>query len=143
MRAELLFNNNWVFYHDNGTVESIDIPHTWNGIDGQDGGNNYFRGTCRYEKQFACPEFDRENERVYVQFAGVNASSEVWLNGTRVIAHDGGYSTFRADITDLLQEENMMTVSVDNSVNDTVYPQKGRLHLLRRYIPRCEVADCK
>ena len=125
MRAELLFNNNWVFYHDNGTVESIDIPHTWNGIDGQDGGNNYFRGTCRYEKQFACPEFDRENERVYVQFAGVNASSEVWLNGTHVITHDGGYSTFRADITALLQEENTMTVSVDNSVNDRVYPQKA------------------
>ena len=125
MRSEQLLNKNWIFYHHDGTVASVDIPHTWNALDGQDGGNDYFRGTCRYEKQFACPDFDRENQRVYLQFAGVNASAEVTLNGKRVTTHDGGYSTFRADITELLQDNNLLSVSVDNSVNDRVYPQKA------------------
>ena len=39
--------------------------------------------------------------------------------------HDGGYSTFRAEVTGLLAEENELTVAVDNSKNDRVYPQKA------------------
>ena len=47
------------------------------------------------------------------------------LNGKEVIAHDGGYSTFRVDVTDVLAGTNEMTVSVDNTINDRVYPQKA------------------
>lgn len=47
------------------------------------------------------------------------------LNGSPVCNHDGGYSTFRANITELLRDENELTVEVDNSKNDRVYPQKA------------------
>ena len=47
------------------------------------------------------------------------------LNGQKICAHDGGYSTFRAEVTELLQAENQLAVQVDNSVNDRVYPQKA------------------
>ena len=124
MRRELLINNDWAFRYFDGTVTTVNIPHTWNNLDGQDGGNDYKRGTCVYEKTFATPEYSA-NERVYIDFAGVNASAKVILNGAVVATHDGGYSTFRADLTDFLQPENKLVVEVDNSVNDRVYPQKA------------------
>ncbi len=125
MRTELLLNPQWVFTYFDGSTQTVDIPHTWNDADGQDGGNDYRRGTCHYEKNFPCPEFDLQTQRVYLEFAGVNASAAVTLNGKPVCSHDGGYSTFRTDITDFLQAENRLNVAVDNSINDRVYPQKA------------------
>ena len=55
----------------------------------------------------------------------MNASARVELNGKLVGEHHGGYSTFRWDVTDFLQDENQLTVHVDNSRNDRVYPQKA------------------
>ena len=124
MRKEQLLNSDWLFRYHDGTESRVDVPHTWNNIDGQDGGNDYYRGTCVYEKTFYTPEHS-ENERVYIEFNGVNASAKVILNGAEIVTHDGGYSTFRADITDHLKEENHLVVEVDNSVNDRVYPQKA------------------
>lgn len=117
--------NDWTFIYHDGTRTVLDLPHTWNNIDGQDGGNDYWRGTCTYEKKFAKPEFDADAEVVYLQFHGVNASAKVVLNGKEVCTHDGGYSTFRKDVTELLEEENHLIVKVDNSVNTKVYPQKA------------------
>ena len=125
MRTIQKITKDWTFiYHDN-TSTVLDLPHTWNAIDGQDGGNDYWRGTCCYEKKFKKPEFDAEKELVYLQFHGVNASARVILNGKEVCTHDGGYSTFRGDVTGLLEAENEMLVYVDNSVNTKVYPQKA------------------
>ena len=124
MRKELLLNKCWTFRYHDGTETAVDIPHTWNAIDGQDGGNDYWRGTCTYEKTFDAPAYG-EQERIYLQFDGANASAKVILNGTPVCIHDGGYSTFRCDITDHLLPENKLVVEVDNSVNDRVYPQKA------------------
>lgn len=124
-RAYISLNGEWTFHGPNGSVEQVNIPHTWNGKDGQDGGNDYWRGTCTYEKNFRQPEFDSEKQRVYLEFQGVNSTADVEINGNLAVHHDGGYSTFRADITEMLQEENRLTVRVDNSTNDRVYPQKA------------------
>ena len=125
MRNSICLNRNWTFYGPKGAPETINLPHTWNAVDGQDGGNDYWRGTCTYETTFPMPEFDPDTQTVYLEFQGVNASADVELNGKAVMHHDGGYSTFRAEVTGLLQAENHMTVRVDNSVNDRVYPQKA------------------
>ena len=45
MRKELLINENWLFRYFDGIETMLDLPHTWNAIDGQDGGNDYKRGT--------------------------------------------------------------------------------------------------
>ena len=57
MRKTHLLNNNWIFTYFDGSRQEINIPHTWNNIDGQDGGNDYRRGTCIYEKDFSAPEY--------------------------------------------------------------------------------------
>ena len=124
MRKTTILNADWLFRYHDGTETRLDIPHTWNNLDGQDGGDDYWRGTCVYEKTFPMPAHG-ENELVYLQFNGVNASTKVILNGAVIMTHDGGYSTFRADITGHLKEENHMIVEVDNSKNDRVYPQKA------------------
>ena len=124
MRKSIALSTGWRFAKPGERERVVDLPHTWNNKDGQDGGNDYWRGTCVYQKTFPKPDFG-EDQRVYLEFRGVNASAKVELNGQAVGTHDGGYSTFRWDVTDLLENENALTVHVDNSVNDRVYPQKA------------------
>ena len=59
MRKVQKINDNWLFIKDMSQVpsvmpenaETVTLPHTWNGKDGQDGGNDYFRGSCCYIKK--------------------------------------------------------------------------------------------
>ena len=125
MREITKIMKGWEFTCPDGTTTTVDLPHTWNARDGQDGGNDYWRGTCIYRTHFAAPQFNTASHQVWIQFDGVNASAHVVLNGSPVCNHDGGYSTFRANITELLRDENELTVEVDNSKNDRVYPQKA------------------
>ena len=125
MREITKIMKGWEFTGPDGTTTTVDLPHTWNARDGQDGGNDYWRGTCIYRTHFAAPQFNTASHQVWIQFDGVNANAHVVLNGSPVCNHDGGYSTFRANITELLRDENELTVEVDNSKNDRVYPQKA------------------
>ena len=102
--------------------EQVNLPHTWNSKDGQDGGNDYFRGTCCYTKKIRKSELP-EAERYYLEINGANSSADVYMNGKRLAHHDGGYSTWRVEITSTLREENVLVILVDNAANDTVYPQ--------------------
>ena len=122
MRKVIKLMDQWTFVDLNKETHTLDLPHTWNNIDGQDGGNDYKRGTCVYSKTLVKPEFN-DDQRVYLQFHGVNASAKVILNDTVLGTHDNGYSTFRYDVTDVLKDENNLVVEVDNSVNELVYPQ--------------------
>ena len=105
MRSTTTLMKNWQFTGPDGKTVTVDLPHTWNNIDGQDGGNDYWRGSCTYKTSFAAPAFDPAAQQVWLQFEGVNDSAKVSLNGAEVARHDGGYSTFRADVTALLAEQ--------------------------------------
>jgi len=130
MRKTINQNKNWLRIENDLPVQEIacsdgiatDLPFTWNNLDGQDGGNDYKRCAYWFVKKFRTP-YLAENERLYVEFKGVNSSSEVWINGNKATSHDGGYSTFRADITPYLIDENVLCVRVDNSKTERVYPQ--------------------
>ncbi|MBQ8804602.1 MAG: glycoside hydrolase family 2 protein [Tyzzerella sp.] len=115
----------WSFTDQQGNRTAVQLPHTWNAKDGQDGGNDYWRGTLVYDNHFAKPEYNAEKECVYLQFHGINASANIILNDESVCKHDGGYSTFRVEVTEKLKEDNSIVIEVDNSVNDRVYPQKA------------------
>ena len=123
MRKMIDWNRDWVFIKQNERTE-IDLPHTWNAVDGQDGGNDYYRGTCIYEKHFEKPELS-PGERCFIEFEGAAMTAEVSLNGTVLAKHEGGFSAFRVELTAHLQALNTLTVRVDNSANDRVYPQKA------------------
>ncbi len=124
MRKIIKLMDGWNFTDQKGNRAAVQLPHTWNAKDGQDGGNDYWRGTLVYDNHFTKPEFAAD-ERVYLQFHGVNSSANVILNDKSVCKHDGGYSTFRVDVTEELKDDNSIVIEVDNSVNDRVYPQKA------------------
>jgi len=100
----------------------VNLPHSWNGIDGQDGGNDYHRGTCYYAKTLDKMDLPAA-DRYYLEIRGANSSADVYLNGKKLAHHDGGYSTWRVDITETLERDNLFVIAVDNSENQTVYPQ--------------------
>ncbi len=130
MRTVYSINKDWLFLKNITNApsylpecgERVDLPHTWNGRDGQDGGNDYFRGSCCYVKTIKKSELP-EGDRYYLEINGANSSADVYMNGKRLAHHDGGYSTFRVNITSTLREENCLSVLVDNSANESVYPQ--------------------
>ena len=128
MRQILKFNDNWEFLKGVSEInaaevgESITIPHTWNATDGQDGGNDYFRGTCLYRKVFRSDLLPKA-KKYYLEINGANSSADVYMNGKRLAHHDGGYSTWRVNITGYLRTENTLCILVDNAPNEEVYPQ--------------------
>ena len=130
MRTILNLNENWVFTKaavDLPTTlptdwEAVTLPHTWNTTDGQDGGNDYYRGRCYYAKSIKKADLP-EAARHYLEIRGANSSADVYLNGKALAHHDGGYSTWRVDLTANLAEENLLVIAVDNSPSDSVYPQ--------------------
>ena len=132
MRNVMELKDNWMIVKEAENAEdaaskegtAISLPHTWNAVDGQDGGNDYHRGTCWYVTKFQKPELEAGSQ-VYVEFLGASVIADVYLNGEAVAHHEGGYSTFRVNLTDKLQEENVLAVALNNADNNYVYPQKA------------------
>lgn len=132
MREIVNLNTKWAFTKEADAVPKtmpekwywVTLPHSWNNIDGQDGGADYYRGTCYYAKEIKKVDLP-ENAQYYLEIKGANASADVYLNGKKLAHHDGGYSTWRVNITDALEEENLLVIAVENGVNDRVYPQNA------------------
>ncbi|MBR5798669.1 MAG: glycoside hydrolase family 2 protein [Lachnospiraceae bacterium] len=130
MRKIVNLNENWFFCKNQEEIikeipmeaTAVDLPHTWNGIDGQDGGSDYFRGTCSYSKELLKEDLPVAR-KYFLEINGANSSADVYINGNHRARHDGGYSTFRVDITEALQERNILTALVDNAPSQFVYPQ--------------------
>ena len=130
MREILSLNAGWLFSKqkpdlaalDTTGWEAIDLPHTWNNVDGMDGGSDYHRGTCYYTKKLVKAELPVA-ERYYLEINGANSSADVYAGDKHLAHHDGGYSTWRVELTDVLGEEVELTIAVDNAPNNTVYPQ--------------------
>ncbi|MCI5699135.1 MAG: glycoside hydrolase family 2 protein [Lachnospiraceae bacterium] len=132
MRTVINFNTKWAFSKEAAEVPQtmpekwywVNLPHTWNAIDGQDGGNDYYRGTAYYAKEFEKIDLPKADQ-YYLEFRGANASAVVYVNGKKAGSHDGGYSTWRVNITDYLDNRNLVVVEVDNGMSDRVYPQNA------------------
>ncbi len=130
MRKIINLNRKWSFRKGVCEVPAVvpadwdfvNVPHCWNAIDGQDGGNDYFRGTCCYVKEIDMEEIPSA-DKYYLEINGANSSATVYMNGNKLASHDGGYSTWRVDITEELGKGNKLAILVDNSANETVYPQ--------------------
>lgn len=132
MRNIICLNNDWKFIREDvglpGSLpeswETVNLPHTWNAIDGTDGNGSYYRGLCWYAKTFKTPKQPLAGGRVYVEILAAGQQATVYVNGIEVTYHEGGYSTFRADVTDLCKEdgENLLVVGCSNEEMDHVYP---------------------
>ncbi|MBO5952879.1 MAG: glycoside hydrolase family 2 protein [Oscillospiraceae bacterium] len=130
MRTILNLNRKWAFAKGIEEIPSqipqlwnyVNLPHSWNAIDGQDGDSDYYRGTCCYLKELDPMDLPKA-DRYYLELRGANSSADVYVNGKHLAHHDGGYSTWRVDITEQLSAKALIAVAVDNAPNQTVYPQ--------------------
>ncbi len=109
MRNIINLNQGWCFKQEDAGLPqslpadwtSVDLPHTWNAVDGHDGNGSYARKKCWYAKSFDTPKQPLEGGRVYVEIPAAGQQASVYVNGTEAVYHEGGYSTFRADITEI------------------------------------------
>ena len=130
MREVISLNSKWAFTKKATEVPKkvpmfagkVNLPHSWNNVDGQDGGGDYYRGTCYYAKSIDKIDLP-ESERYFLEVNGANSSATIYWNGKKVASHDGGYSTWRVDVTDVMASSNFIVFEVDNSICDNVYPQ--------------------
>lgn len=104
----------------------VTLPHTWNALDGEDGGSNYYRGIAWYRRHLTVPaDFVAGGGRqAFLQFDGANIVTDVYLNGFHLGQHRGGFAAFRYDVTSVLAAAgaNVLVVKVDNSAVNDVPP---------------------
>ena len=131
MRNIINLNQNWIFVQNTTDIalregEQIHLPHTWNAADGHDGGNDYFRGSCLYVKTLAKADLPAA-DLYYLEFRGANSSADVYVGGKKLAHHDGGYSTWRVNITEEIRDVTEIAVVV-------ITPPT------KRYIPRWQIS---
>ena len=118
------------------------LPHTWNNLDGQDGGADYWRGIGIYNIDLPNPT---KAKKQYIEINGANHVATVYCNGRELGTHRGGFSTFRYEITDAMKQEgNVLTVVVSNAVSD-IYPQTADFTFyggIYRDVNYIEVEEC-
>ena len=121
MRIKKLLTNA-IFAKQGEAAAAVVLPHTWNALDGQDGGADYWRGIGVYTMELPEPT---EGKKQYIEFQGANHVATVYCNGRELGTHKGGFSTFRYDLTPAMQpRDNILTVVVSNAKSD-VYPQSA------------------
>ncbi len=111
-----------LFAKEGEALTKVSLPHTWNALDGQDGGADYWRGIGTYVIDLPNPT---EGKKQYIELQGANHVATVFCNGRELGTHRGGFSTFRYDLTGAMKKEgNKLTVTVTNAPCD-VYPQNA------------------
>ena len=125
MREIISLNENWTLSFPKGdhATEQVNLPHTWNAVDGNDGNGSYLRTTGVYTRSFVQPKQPLAGGRTYVEVLAAALNATVKVNGTVATTHEGGFSIFRADVTDLCHEgENELTIEVSNEDTPSMYP---------------------
>ena len=128
MREIISLNENWTLSFPKGdhATEQVNLPHTWNAVDGNDGNGSYLRTTGVYTRTFTAPKQPREGGRTYVEVLAAALNSTVKVNGQVARTHEGGFSIVRADVTDLCHEgENELTIEVSNEDTPSMYPSSA------------------
>ncbi|HLZ25756.1 MAG TPA: glycoside hydrolase family 2 TIM barrel-domain containing protein [Chloroflexota bacterium] len=107
---------------DDAGWEAIALPHTWNNLDGQMGGDRYYRGPSWYRLHYTVST--ASGRRFYLQFDGANLVTDAYVNGTLLGEHKGGFAAFRFDATSALHAtgEQVIAVRVDNELDPDTPP---------------------
>ena len=109
-------NENWRFKTD-GKDCVVNLPHTWNNLDGQGSAEAYLRTRAVYSRTL--PEVEGV---CYLEVLAANSVAEVYLDGEKLCSHRGGYSAFWTELTGKIHDGAELEIAVDNSPDDSVYP---------------------
>ena len=108
---------------DDSTWTALNLPHTWNNLDGQDGGNNYYRGIGWYRKHYTV-DASYTNRHLFIKFDAAFYVADVYVNGSLLGEHQGGFGAFVFDITTNVNigGDNVIAVKVNNASNTSIAP---------------------
>ncbi|MGE5496693.1 MAG: glycoside hydrolase family 2 protein, partial [Syntrophothermus sp.] len=136
IREDILVNTSWKFHKGDAEKAllkefndknwtTLNLPHTWNNYDGQDGGGDFYRGTGWYRKQIFINS-NHSEKNIYIQFDGSNRKTDVYVNGGFAGTHIGGFSRFRFNLTPFIKfgEKNLIAIRVNNEINNSI-PVEG------------------
>jgi beta-galactosidase len=116
-------NSSWEFQLKNTeNHEIVNLPHTWNAEDAFEN-RTYFRGKGSYQKKLFIPD-SWINQAVFLKFEGAHQVTEVFVNGTLVGKHTGGYTAFIFELSNHLKfgDTNQIKILVDNSHDNAIPP---------------------
>lgn len=127
-RSEQSFNTDWEFLRADvkdspifQAWEKVTLPHTAR-LESKVVVSQ-FQGDCVYRKSFTCHL--KKNEKAFLYFEGVMMTAAVYLNGTWMTTHEGGYLPFTVDLTSELKSgKNVIEVRVNNEDNPQIPPGK-------------------
>lgn len=123
--SSAFFNN----YHPKNTMELVEydfdksptlwVPGDWNS---QKSELLYYEGTIWYKKSFQYQKA-MDSNRVFLYFGASNYFTEVYLNGKKLGTHEGGFTPFTFEVTNVLQSgDNYVVVKVDNTRHKEAIP---------------------
>jgi beta-glucuronidase len=95
--------------YDFDTSETLRVPGDWNS---QKEKLFFYEGTLWYKKDFRCEK--KPGTRLFVYFGAANYEAIVFLNGKKIGEHEGGFTPFNFEVTDLVRDENFLIVNVNN-----------------------------
>lgn len=125
-------NNNSAFYNNYHTADKLElveydfdksltltVPGDWNS---QYEKLFYYEGTIWYKRSFDYT-FSNHNNRLFVYFGAINYKAEVYLNGKKLGTHEGGFTPFYFEVTDIVKsKDNYLVVKVDNKRHKEAIP---------------------
>lgn len=122
------FNSDWEFLR--ADVKDSPIFHNWEKVTLPHTARleskvvvSQFQGDCVYRKSFICPL--KKDEKAFLYFEGVMMKAAVYLNGTWMTTHEGGYLPFMVELTSELKKgKNLIEVRVNNEDNPQIPPGK-------------------
>src|ERR1700755_32953 len=135
-RTRLSLNGAWKFAptdvggaqgvtFDDARWETVNLPHTWIAEDTLDDTPGYRMGVGWYRKRLALDGRFRDR-RLFLYFEAANQVADVFVNGTLMGRHKGGYTAFVFDITGYVsfdpKRPNVVAVKVDNSISGDIPP---------------------
>ena len=108
--------------YDDTDWEVVSVPHGLEYLPVEASGCANYQGVAWYRKHFT-PADSLKGKQLFVHFEGIMGKSEVYVNGSLVKKHYGGYLPVIVDVSTLLKfgEENVIAVKADNS-DDPTYP---------------------
>jgi beta-galactosidase len=133
-RVDVILDNGWRFLRqdtpaaqttnfDDSTWATVNLPHTWNNLDGQSGSGNYYRGIGWYRTHYTVDKAFA-GRRLFLKFDGAFLVTDVYVNGNSLGEHQGGFAAFVFDATPYLKigEDNIIAVKVNNAINTNIPP---------------------
>lgn len=89
----------------------LNVPGDWNS---QSPEMKYYEGTVWYQRTFTAKA--EPGTRRFLYFAGVSTRCNIYLNGKKIISHEGSFTPFQIEVTDALKDgENLLVCEVNNN----------------------------